>query len=130
MKKDLALYRIKDSQDKFDSAKILFEKGKYKDSISRSYYAMFTAARAILATKDLNSAKHSGIISLFNQHFVKTGVVGNDMGKLLAEAKDIREESDYGDFIIVSEEEAKGQINNSKKFIQEIKQTLEKITSK
>ncbi|MBU1599651.1 HEPN domain-containing protein [bacterium] len=37
-------------------------------------YAIFSAARALLATKDLDSSKHSGVISLFNQHFVKTGV--------------------------------------------------------
>jgi uncharacterized protein (UPF0332 family) len=42
-------------------------------SFARSYYAMFTAARALLATKHLDSSKHTGVVSLFNQHFVKTG---------------------------------------------------------
>ena len=127
MKKGLAQYRIKDSQEKLESAKILFEKEKYKDSISRSYYAMFAAARAILATKDLDSAKHSGIISLFNQNFVKIGIVKKEMGRLLAEAKDIREESDYGDFVIVSKEEAKEQIKIAEDFIKEIEKKLKEL---
>jgi len=127
VKADLARYRIKSSLEKIDSAKILFEKGNYKDSVSRSYYAMFTAARAILATKNLDSAKHSGIISLFNQNFVKTGIIEKQMSKILAEAKDMREESDYGDFVIVSKEEAERQLINSEKFVKKIKKTIEKI---
>ena len=124
MKKELANYRLQDSKDKLSSARILFENGKYKDSISRSYYAMFTAARALLATKDLDSAKHSGVISLFNQHFVKEEVVDLELGRLLAEAKDMREESDYGDFIIVSKEESKERLKSAERFIEIIEKVL------
>lgn len=123
---DLAKYRLNDSQEKLESAKILLENKKYKDAISRSYYAMFAAARALLATKSLDSAKHSGIISLFNQHFVKEGIVNKSFGKILAEAKDIREESDYGDFVIVSREEAETQIKNAELFIADARKIIEK----
>lgn len=125
--RELAEYRLKESQEKLDSARILFEKGKYKDSVSRSYYAMFTAARALLATKNLDSAKHSGIVSLFNQHFVKTGIVGKNCGRILAEAKGIREESDYGDFVIVSREDALHQIQNADLFISEVSKIIGKL---
>lgn len=124
MKKKLANYRLQDSKDKLSSARILFENGKYKDSVSRSYYAMFTAARALLATKDLDSTKHSGIISLFNQHFVKDGVVDVEFGRLLAEAKDMREESDYGDFITVSKEESEQRLKSAERFIGMIEKAL------
>ena len=126
-KRELAKYRLKESEEKLDSAKILYENRKYKDCVSRSYYAMFTAARALLATKGLDSSKHSGIVSLFNQHFVKEGVVNKICGKILAEAKDIREESDYGDFVIISKEEAKHQIENAELFINEVKKIIEKL---
>lgn len=119
-KTDLVEYRLKESREKLESAKILLENRKYKDSVSRSYYAMFTAARALLATKNLDSAKHSGIISLFNQHFVKEKIVNSTCGKILAEAKGIREETDYGDFVIVSREEAKAQIKNAEMLISEV----------
>ncbi|MER8277455.1 HEPN domain-containing protein, partial [Acinetobacter baumannii] len=42
-------YRLAMADEKLNSAKILLEYKSYKDSISRSYYAMFTAVRAILA---------------------------------------------------------------------------------
>lgn len=109
-KSDLSEYGLQDAKEKLKSARMLFEEGQYKDSVSRSYYAMFSAARALLATKGLNSSKHSGAISLFNLHFVKTDIVSEDCGKLLSMAKDIREDSNYGDFVVISKEEAEKQI--------------------
>ena len=47
---ELAEYRMTAAQEKLESAKILLDNEKIKDSIGRSYYAIFTAARAILAT--------------------------------------------------------------------------------
>ena len=127
MKKDLSRYRLEDSKDKLGSSEILFNNGKYKDSISRSYYAMFSAAKALLVMKDLDSAKHSGVISLFNQHFVKAGIVKKEMGRLLREAQGVRERSDYADFVIISKEEAQKQIQSAREFIREVETALKKI---
>lgn len=87
MKKELSKYRLEDSKEKLLSARVLLDDGKYKDSVSRSYYSIFSAARALLSTKGLDSAKHSEVISLFNQHFAKENVVSKDYGKLISEAK-------------------------------------------
>lgn len=43
----LAKYRLSVGKEKLDSAKVLFSNNKYKDSVSRSYYAMFSAARVV-----------------------------------------------------------------------------------
>ncbi|MFA4911008.1 MAG: HEPN domain-containing protein [Desulfobacteria bacterium] len=109
-KKALVLYRPESAKEKLKSAIVLFEDGDYKDSVSRSYYSVFTAARALLATKGLDSSKHSGVIALFNQHFVKTKIIVKEIGKLIGKAKLYREQADYGDFFIVSREEAEAQI--------------------
>ena len=92
----------------------------------RSYYAIFTAARALLATKRLDSTKHSGVIALFNQHFVKEGIVDRQASKLIERAKLYREQADYSDFFIISREEAESQITSSKRVISEIERALEK----
>lgn len=126
---DLAKYRLSVSEEKLDSAKVLYTNKKYKDSVSRSYYSMFTAARALLATKGLDSSKHSGVVSLFNQQFVKENILDKSFGKILAEAKDAREESDYGDFIIVSPEEAQLQLKNAELFVNEIKRIISRLTT-
>jgi len=121
---DLVRYRIQSSKEKLGSAKILLENGKLKDSISRSYYAMFTAARALLATKHLDSSKHTGVVSLFNQHFVKEGVIANEFGRMLMKGKDLRQDGDYKDFIEISMAEAQEQYKNAEQFIGKIEDTL------
>ena len=114
MKNELSKYRIQEAKERILSAEILLKSKQYKDSVSRTYYAMFSAARALLATKGYDSAKHSGVISLFNQYFTKEKVVSTDMGRLLAEVKDARERGDYGDYIIVAEEEAQKYLEMAK----------------
>jgi hypothetical protein len=121
---DLVRYRIENSKEKLGSAKILLENSRFKDSISRSYYAMFTAARALLATKHLDSSKHTGVVSLFNRHFVKTGIVTKELGRMLMKGRDLRQNGDYKDFVETSLEEAQEQYNNAKKFIEQIQDTL------
>lgn len=46
-----------------------FADGFYEDAVSRAYYAMFHAAKALLLTKHLDAKTHSGLINLFNQHY-------------------------------------------------------------
>ncbi|MBF7084145.1 HEPN domain-containing protein [Desulfallas sp. Bu1-1] len=124
----MARYRLQRAQDHLKSAEILFYAGMYNDSLGRSYYAMFNAARALLALKQLDSKKHSGVISLFNQHFVKTNIVDRATGKDFNKARVRRESSDYADFYLVSKEEAQSQLEAAKRFLRTIKTTLESMT--
>lgn len=62
---ELMNYRLKMAQDKLHSAKILLDAGEYKDSIGRSYYAMFSGIRAILALDKIDFSKHAGVIAYF-----------------------------------------------------------------
>ena len=78
-----------------------------------------------LANKD--SAKHSGIISLFNRYFVKTEMIDKKFSKILAKAKIYRERGDYGDFLIVSTEEVTEQIENAEEFLKEIKKYIDNL---
>ena len=56
-KKELMNYRLNMARERIHSAKILLEDGSYKDSIGRSYYAMFTAVRALLAVDGQDFSK-------------------------------------------------------------------------
>lgn len=125
--KALILYRLESAKEKLKAAVDLLGNSDYKDSVSRSYYAIFTAARALLATKQLDSAKHSGVIALFNQHFVKTSIVHKETSKLIEKAKLYREQADYGDFFVVSKEEAEAQIQSAKRFIAEVEHVIKNM---
>jgi len=125
--KDLAMYRLSLAEERLKAARLLLERQMYADSVSRSYYAVFQAARAVLATKELDSRKHSGIIGLFNQQFVKTGILPKDYGKILKSAKDLRQAGDYDDFFLVSREEALSAVENASRFIRGIRLFIENI---
>jgi len=45
---------------------------------------MFYAAIALLATRDLSSSRHSGIISLFYKHFVRSDIFPAELAQHLA----------------------------------------------
>ncbi len=123
---DLALYRLKLARDKLKSAELLMEESYYSDAASRAYYSLLHGARALLATRGLDSKKHSGVISLFNRSFVKTDKVPKELGRLLLSAKDIREESDYNEFYIVSKKDVEDLIDQAKGFLEVIGELINK----
>jgi uncharacterized protein (UPF0332 family) len=72
-RKVLSLARLKRSRQHLKSARDLLRNDDFADSVSRSYYAIFQAARALLALEGTESRKHSGVISLFQPTFRKDG---------------------------------------------------------
>ena len=82
------------------SAKLLLDAGDVDGACNRAYYAMFDAARAALiwsgAPVEPTVAKtHSGLISAFSLHLVKTGRLPVELGKALNRAAEIRLVADY-----------------------------------
>jgi len=47
--------------------------------------------------------------------------------EILTEAKDIREDADYGDFVKITQEDARNQIDNAEKFVAEAEKVLFRI---
>ena len=66
----LAQYRLNNAEEKLESAKPLLDARKYKDSIGRSYYAIFSAVRAVLANDKVDFSKHAGVIAYFQKEYI------------------------------------------------------------
>lgn len=107
MKIELSKYRLEKAKEDLNVAKLNFENSYLKPSINRSYYSIFHATRALLALDGFDSKKHSGIIAYFNQNYIKTDKLDKNLSKILTKASNIRNDSDYNDFYVVSKEEAK-----------------------
>lgn len=60
------------SREKLETAQIDFDNGRYNDSVSRSYYAVFHAISAVLLSKGLHFSSHAQTIGAFNKEFIKT----------------------------------------------------------
>ncbi len=125
--KELIRYRLHAAQEKLHSAKILLDAGEYKDSIGRSYYAMFSAVRAILALDKVDFSKHAGVIAYFQKEYIKTGKFGKIYSKYISNAFQIRNNCDYSDFFLVSKNDALEQYERAEEFVDAIKEYLSTI---
>lgn len=123
---ELMNYRLKMAQDKLHSAKILLDAGEYKDSIGRSYYAMFSGIRAILALDKIDFSKHAGVIAYFQKEYIKTGKIPKEYSKYISNAFQIRNNCDYADFFLVSKEDAEEQYERGIEFVGMIENFLAK----
>ena len=123
---DLVQYRIDIAREKLKSAKILLEAGQYKDSIGRSYYALFSAVRAVLAKDQVDFSKHTGVIAYFQKNYIKTEIFERKYSKYLSGAFQIRNSCDYDDFYIVSKANAEEQYRKVDEMIHAIVDYLSK----
>ena len=92
---NLARYRMEKAEEILEDAEHALQRGRLALSVNRSYYVMFTAARALLALEEKDSSKHSGVISLFNEWIVRPGNFPVEISRFLGKAKRLREDADY-----------------------------------
>ncbi len=121
---DLMKYRLDNAREKLESAKLLLDAGKYKDSIGHSYYAIFTAVRSVLAKENVDFSKHSGVIAYFQKEFIKTGIFEKRYSRYLQAVFQIRNSCDYDDFFIASKQDAEEQYNRAEEFYNVIQKYL------
>jgi len=106
------------------SARLLLEDGDYESSVSRSYYAMFHCAQAVLLTRELTFSSHKGVISAFGEHFVKTGAFPKELGRELNRAFGKRQLGDYEAMPVISNEDADEVLAHATAFCLAIEQWL------
>lgn len=126
-RKSLSDYRLKSAEEHLMSSNLLLENGLFKDSIGRSYYAMFASARAILALDGKDFSKHAGVISYFQREYIKTQKFDVKFSKYLTSAFQVRNHADYDDYYIVSKDEAVEQYEKAKEFLEAVKTYLDNI---
>jgi uncharacterized protein (UPF0332 family) len=124
-RKALASARLRRARQHLKAARDLLVNEDFADSISRSYYAIFQAARALLAIEQLESRKHSGVIALFNRYFVKTGKADKQLGIVLKDARRSREMADYSDVVEFAREDAEGQLQDAEMFVEAVTKLVE-----
>ncbi len=126
---DLVKYRLESAVERLKSAEILLDAHQYKDSISRSYYAIFSAVRAVLAIERVDFSKHAGVIAYFQKEYVKTGKIDKKYSKYLQNAFQIRNTCDYDDFYIVSSEDASEQYEHAAEMVKVLTDYISKMNS-
>lgn len=101
------------------------EEGDYDFASSRAYYAAFYAMEAVLLTKELSYSKHAGVISAFNQHFVKTDIFPKEFSKSISRLFREKQTGDYDFDLSIDEKDAKEDARIAEKIVNTIIQYLE-----
>ena len=113
----LARWRLESAKACLKEARDLLRSRGYPGAISRAYYAIFTAARALLALKRIDSKTHQAAFLLFQKHYVKTGLFPRELAELAKRAKGIREAADYDDYVKVPAADARREVAAAAKFV-------------
>lgn len=128
MNEETRLYiamRIQQAEDALEDAKALFcVRESWTGTINRAYYAVFYAATAVLATRNLSASRHSGVISMFGREFAKTGLVAPEFGKIFHRLFEMRQRSDYHSPAEPTRETAEESVHEAEIFVCEIKTFL------
>ena len=113
------------AEEELSSAYILLEHRRYRDAISRAYYSMFHAARALLLLKGLSPKKHAGTVSMFGKYYVKEGTVEEYYGKALTKAFQMRSKADYNVMYLPEREEAEEALELAENFLEKARGLME-----
>ena len=119
-KKALSNMRFLHAKECLESANLLLDNGNYKSAANRSYYAIFHAMRAVLAFDGIDMKHHSGIISEFRKRYIKTGVFDTRMSAIISVLFNVRQDSDYDDFFVISKSEVVDQITSAGYFLDQV----------
>lgn len=122
-KDDLVRYRLERAYETLAEAELMINSGHLFGAANRLYYACFYAVSALLVKHDYSSSKHSGVMSLMNRHFVKTGKIPIDFGKFYSRLFDYRSKADYADMLGRPKVSQKD-IKTAKNFIDTIEQLI------
>ena len=125
----IARHRIHLARTTIDEADVLIAARRWRGALNRLYYAAFYAARALLATRDLDSARHSGVITLFQQHFVKTGVIQDSTARTLPRSFQLRQTSDYADTTEPTAEQVQALRTEVADFIGECERVVQELAA-
>lgn len=87
-------YRLEKAQETYCAASILFEAGQWNSVINRLYYSCFYSASALLLYKRFSSKSHAGVIGLFSEKIVRSGMIPIEEFRVYAKLLNWRSKGD------------------------------------
>ncbi|MEA3558438.1 MAG: HEPN domain-containing protein [Candidatus Thermoplasmatota archaeon] len=120
-------FLIEKAYSRLEVARELFENDHFEESISRSYFAMVSAASAALQIKHLTTKTHRGLQMRFQEEFIRSGEIEEEMGRIFRFSEDMRNRADYQTFVNISREQADTVLEDAERFISNINALVENI---
>ena len=126
-RKILVALELKKAQETYEQIGILINAKRLNGAANRMYYAVFHAVCALLINDGHQVNTHKGSHALFNQQYIKAGVLPKEYGQLYNQLQTMREESDYNCAYDVEIEELQQRLEPAKKLIEAIEELVYKV---
>lgn len=108
----------------YDDMLFCAREGKWEAAANRIYYALFHAMSALLVNDGHIVKSHRGVLTMFGEHYVRTGIFTKQDGSLLSELVIMRDNADYNCFFEADEEKLEPFIEPTRLLIEKIKQYI------
>lgn len=124
-RQEAAAAELRAAEEELRAADALLSAALPRVALTRAYFAVFHALRALLYAEDLAPRSHEGVQHLFNVHFVKTGRFEPAASRLVARLQKFREEADYAQAFVVDAEGAREEIAEARAFVGRLKTSIQ-----
>lgn len=121
---DYLKQKLARSHEDITNARDLFQRGNYRLSINRAYYAVFHIVSAALYTIGQDRSKHSGVESAFHQYFIKPGLIEVEYGTTFKLARKWREDADYSVGLVFTKETARDILERCEQLVRRMERYL------
>jgi len=123
---ELVKYRFDKAKETLAEAEVQIKNKLWNVGVNRLYYACFYSVNALLASREIYTKTHSGAKQMFGLHFIKTGIIKEELSDFYTEVFSMRQSSDYEDYCDYEEEDVVPLFGPAREFIKTIEQILYK----
>lgn len=116
-------YRIK-ARHFLSQADEMMELKHWDLAVNRYYYACFHIVQCLFVRNGISAHTHSGTLSQFTLHFVKTNIVPIDFGGFFSKMVQLRQKADYNNIANISEDEARSIVGMSHLFFEKVESLI------
>lgn len=123
-KYEVIKYRIEKAERTLIEAKDCASMGHWTLSANRLYYSLFYMSNALLVDKGMFAKTHAGVIAKINEHFVKSGLLTKEEGRILSILQNMRRSGDYDDCFEWSKEEVEPFFEKARMLLDKMKSLM------
>lgn len=120
----LVKYRFSKAKETFEEIATLSEHKFWNTAVNRLYYACYYAISALLIDRNIQVQTHTGARRMFGLHFIKTGVINQELGKFYSSLFNKRQTGDYEDFLDHNQEDVEALVEPARSLIHTIEALL------
>lgn len=120
-------FRIEKALRAYEQAKGVIGLKYWETIANRLYYAAYSAVSALLIANGDTAQTHSGVIHLFGQRFIQTGVFPADAGRLYHKLFTMRQTGDYDDTYGLTEEDVLPYVEPTGQFIKQVTEHAQQL---